>query len=106
MSKANKPLDDETDDPRPAHICVVYDPKSGRVVHVHEFIGRRFEREECARMAIDTVAQIGEVKTTGLKVLHPPELKTGPDTTLRVNPKTLAIIAENRPTRRRRASKS
>lgn len=99
MPKSNKVLDE--DEETPARVCVVYDPKTGRVAHVHEFFGKGFKEEECARAALDTVASLGNVKITGLKVLHRPELKHEPDTMLRVNPKSLEIVKTKRPTRRR-----
>ena len=93
----------EEDEERPAHVCVVYDPKTGRVAHVHEFFGKGFKQEECERAALDTAAKVGHIKTAGLKVLHPPELKHGPDMSLRVNPKSLEILTVARPDRRRRS---
>jgi hypothetical protein len=99
MPKSNKVLNE--DDEAPARVCVVYDPKSGRVAHVHEFFGKGFKEEECARVALDTVASLGNVKVTGLKVLHPAELKHEPDTMLRINPKTLEIVKTKRPALRR-----
>ena len=91
----------DEDEERPAHICVVYNPKTGRVAHVHEFFGKGFKQEECERAALDTVTKLGQVKTAGLKVLHPPELKHGPDMMLRVNPKSLEVETVARPVRRR-----
>jgi hypothetical protein len=84
----------------PAHVCVVYDPKTGRVAHVHEFYGKGFKADECERQALDTVASLGRVKTAGLKVLHPTELKYEPDTMLRLNTKSLEIVAKKRLGRR------
>ena len=100
VTRSKKTLD-EDDDERPSHVCVVYDPKTGRVAHVHEFVGKGFKKEECERMALDTVASLGHVKATGLKVLHPTEVKLDRNTTLRVNPKSLEIITAARPIRRR-----
>src|ERR1043166_4822190 len=85
MPKSKTVLDE--DEERPAHVCVVYDSKTGRVAHVHEFFGKGFKQDECERMALDTVVKLGHVKPGGLKILHPPELKFGPDSTLRVDPK-------------------
>lgn len=93
----------EDDDERPAHVCVVYDPRTGRVVHVHEFYGRGYKARECARAALDTVASLGVVKAAGLKVLHPRELKLEPDTILRVDPESLEIVTEVRRVRCRPA---
>lgn len=101
MPRVKKVLDE--DEGRPAHTCVVYDPKSGRVVHVHEFFGEGFKPEECARAALDTVASLGHPEAAGLKVLHPPKLKYGPDMTLRVNPKSLKIATAARPSLSRRS---
>jgi len=101
MPKSKTLLDE--DDERPAHVCVVYDPKTGRVAHVHEFFGNGFKREECERAALDTLAKVGHVKTAGLKVLHPAELKHGPDMSLRVNPKSLEILTVPRPVLRRKS---
>ena len=99
MPTSKTVLDEDED--RPAHVYVVYDPKTGRVAHVHEFFGRGFKQVECERMALDTVEKLGRVRTAGFKVLHPPELKFGPDRTLRVNPKSLEIVMAERPDRRR-----
>ena len=101
MATRSKKALEEDDDERPSHTCVVYDPKTGRVAHVHEFVGKGFKKEDCERMALDTVKSLGHVKATGLKVLHPPELKLDRNTTLRVNPKSLEIITAVRPIRRR-----
>jgi hypothetical protein len=98
MAKSKK-IDIEDDDERPAHICVVYDPKTGRVAHIHEFHGKGFKPDECEQVALKTVASLGYVKTTGLKVLHPPELSHEPDTMLRVNTKSLEIVTKKRPGR-------
>lgn len=88
------------EDDRPAHVCVVYDSKTGRVAHVHEFYGKGFKADECERHALETVASLGRVKTAGLKVLHPPELKYEPDTMLRINTKSLEIVVKKRLARR------
>ena len=99
MPKSKTVLDE--DEERPAHVCVVYDSKTGRVAHVHEFFGKGFKQDECERAALDTIVKLGHVKTAGLKVLHPPELKFGPGRTLRVDPKSLEIVMAERPDRRR-----
>jgi hypothetical protein len=70
-------MDDEIrteEAPPPSHVCVVYDPSDGRVVHTHGFIGESFDPDECAQMALDTVKSLGIVKSDsdGLKVLHAP----------------------------------
>src|ERR1043165_9571985 len=75
MPKSKTLLDE--DEERPAHVCVVYDSKTGRVAHVHEFFGKGFKQDECERMALDTIVKLGHVKPDGLKVLHTPELKFG-----------------------------
>jgi len=97
MPKPTDLLDE--DEGRPAHVCVVYDPRTGRVVHVHEFFGEGFKQEECARAALETVASLGRVKASGLKVLHPRELKLEPEMTLRVDVKSQEIVTEMRPRR-------
>jgi hypothetical protein len=96
MAKSRKIKDEDDDEDRPAHVCVVYDPKTGRVAHVHEFYGTGFNEDDCERAALDTVASLGHVKTTGLKVLHPPELNYEQDTMLRVNPKSLELVAKKK----------
>ena len=101
MPQAKKVLEEDDDDDRPAHVCVVYDPKTGRVAHIHEFFGKGFKPDECERTALETVASLGQVKAAGLKVLHPAELKHGPDMMFRVNPKSLEILTATRPRRRR-----
>jgi len=98
MPKSKAAAFDENESP--AHVCVVYDPKTGRVAHVHEFYGKGFKADECERQALDTVASLGRVKTAGLKVLHPAELKYEPDTMLRINTKSLEIVAKKRPASR------
>lgn len=103
VTRSKKALDEDDDEERPSHVCVVYDPKTGRVAHVHEFVGKGFKKDECERMALDTVASLGHVKATGLKVLHPPELQLDRNMTLRVNPKSLEIVTAVRPMRRRRS---
>ena len=100
MPESERVVDDE--EGRPAHVCVVYDPGSGRVVHVHEFYGEGFKPDECARTALDTVASLRLVKTAGLKVLHRPELTLKPDTMLRVDPASLEIVTKTQPRRPRR----
>jgi hypothetical protein len=78
--------------PAAAHVCVVYDPTDGRVVHIHEFIGDGFDRDECARMALDTVKSLleplkslGVIQSDNLKVLHARELELRPGAELRVD---------------------
>jgi hypothetical protein len=98
----NPDLEDDTE--RAAQICVVYDPRTGRVVHTHEFFGTGFNREECARMALDTVERLGRDKTAGLEVLHPPELQWGPDMTLRVDLTSKQLVTKAVPWRRSRST--
>jgi len=88
---------------RPAHTCVIYDPKTGRIAHVHEFYGKGFKPDECERHALETLSGLGHTKTAGLKVLHPAELRYEPDTMLRINTKSLEIVAKKRPVLRRQA---
>ena len=101
-SKNAQLLDDES---APAHTCVIYDPKTGSVAHVHEFYGKGFKADECERHALETLDSLGHTKTAGLKVLHPTELKYEPDTMLRIDTKSLKIVAKKRPVVRRKTTK-
>lgn len=103
MSTPNTNPDLEDDNERPAQICVVYDPRTGRVVHAHEFYGTGYKPEDCARMALKTVEGLGRDTTAGLEVLHPPELQMGRDTMLRVDLKSKRLVTEIRPWRRIRS---
>jgi hypothetical protein len=78
--------------PPAAHVCVVYDPTDGRVVHIHEFIGVGFDPGDCARMALDTVRSLlepakslGVIQSDRLKVLHAPGLTLRPGAEFRVD---------------------
>ena len=103
MSISNTNPDLEDDNERPAQICVVYDPRTGRVVHAHEFYGTGLKREDCVRMALQTVERLGGEKTAGLEVLHPPELQTRRDTMLRVDLKSKQLVTQDMPSRRIRS---
>lgn len=65
--------------PPASHVCVIYDPADGRVVHVHEFIGTGFDPDECGRTALATVRSLHDPAPSNatapweaLRILHAP----------------------------------
>lgn len=88
--------DHEIDEETPAHVTVVYNPRDGEVVHVHEFYGKSFDPNECARAALKIVASLG-LPTHGLEVLHPSGFRMRPDITLKVDLKSRQVVATPTP---------
>jgi hypothetical protein len=82
----------------PAHVTVVYDPRDGRVAHVHEFFGKGFDPDECAQVALGTIQSFG-LPTDGLEVLHPARFRMREGMRFRVDLKSRKVVASPAPTR-------
>ncbi len=75
----------------PSHVCVVYDPRDGRVVHGHEFVGEgdglfgRDGREERERETLEG-ARRNHGDTSRFRVLHvPSDFRFAPNVAYRVD---------------------
>jgi hypothetical protein len=84
-----KPLDDAA-----SQVCVLYDPKDGRVVHVHgaTAVGKERLRSKAQleERAIQNAEAFGH-SVAGLKVLHVPFSAIQTRGTLRVEGETLVV---------------
>lgn len=66
--------------PESTQTCILYDPKSGRIVHLHQEItypgGRKLTQSDAESRALEAVAKV-RGNAVGLKVLHvsPKELQ-------------------------------
>jgi hypothetical protein len=79
-------------------VCVVYDERDGRVVHVHEFVGDgtglfgEEGEEERARMALETARQ--HTEPSNLRTLPAPsDFQIEPEKVYRVDVSTHRIVA-------------
>jgi hypothetical protein len=83
--------------PEPVEQCVVYDAKTGKVVHVHEAVclgdAPRPDPEELASIALRTIA--GRLEPSKLRVLHVPvgSIDRQAGARHRVNLKTMSLEA-------------
>ena len=80
-----------------SHTAVVlYDPRDGRVVHIHQFFvfegGEEPEEETRARMAHDTARQAGH-DVGALELLHADSATLASGTGYRVDTKARVLIA-------------
>jgi hypothetical protein len=84
-----KPLDDAA-----SQVCVLYDPKDGRVVHVHGATAIRKERAlsraELEKRAMQNASAFGH-SVAGLKALHVPVSAIQQRGTLKVEGEALVV---------------
>jgi hypothetical protein len=86
----------------PSHVCVIYDPRDGRIVHGHIFVGKSARlfgpegREERERETLDGARRIhGDVSK--LRTFHvPSDFRFAPNAAYRVDSKSNRLI--ERPT--------
>jgi hypothetical protein len=102
--------------PPSSETSVVYDPRNGRIVYAHEFIGDGTGiygpdgREERARVALEGVRRHHK-GAAQLRVMHlPSNFRFEPDTLYRVDRRTgkiavRPVVPAAAPTRRRRNTK-
>lgn len=94
----------ESSDSKPApssQVCVIYDPRDGRIVHGHIFVGRRARmfgaegREERERETLDGARRIhGDIAK--FRTLHVPgDFTFVPDTAYRVDGKSNRLVARD-----------
>ncbi len=85
-----KPVSDDA-----SRVCVLYEPKSGRVVHVHGVTvlpgGKEVSKDELERRAVARAKSLGR-SVAGLKTLHVPVAAIRQRGTLKVNSKGTALV--------------
>jgi hypothetical protein len=81
--------------PEDVKICVLYDPKDGRIAHHHAVAtypgGRRVDEKEVERRTLARAASFG-TDTSKLKALHVSENDCNPSHRYKVNIKTLKLV--------------
>jgi len=86
--------------PEDVKVCVLYDPKNGRIVHNHMVItfpgGQRVDEKETERRAFMHAAKLGR-DTSKLKALHVSEKDCQPSSAYRVDLKTLKLVKLPKP---------
>jgi hypothetical protein len=88
--------------PEDVKICVLYDPKDGRIAH-HHMVGtfpggQRVDKKEVERRTLARAASFG-TDTSKLKALHVSEKDCNPSHRYKVDIKTLALIELPKPER-------
>ena len=98
---ANRRKDSKPEDVK---ICVLYDPKDGRVAHHHAVAtypgGRRVDEKEVERRTLARAASLG-TNTSKLKALHVSENDCNLSHSYKVNIKTLTLVELPMPERLR-----
>jgi hypothetical protein len=82
----------------PSRVCVVYDPRDGRIVHGHEFVGEGSGlfgpegRDERERQTLEGARRNhGDVSL--LRVFHaPPDFRFAPNVTYRIDIRSSRLI--------------
>jgi hypothetical protein len=84
--------------PPPSHVCVIYDPKDGRIVHGHVFVGEKAAlfgpkgRDERERETLEG-ARRNHGDVSRLRVLHAPaEFRFAPAVAYRVDVKAGRLV--------------
>jgi hypothetical protein len=81
--------------PEDVKICVLYDPKDGRIAHHHVVAtfagGHKVDNKEVERRTLKRAANFG-TDTSKLKALHVSEKDCDPSHRYKVNIKTLTLI--------------
>ncbi len=88
-------------EPESEKICVLYDPKDGRIAHTHEVItlpgGRKVDDEEVEARAFKRAAALGK-DTSKFKALHVKAPKDHDRSSMyRVDPNSLTLTKLRRP---------
>jgi len=86
----------------PSHVCVIYDPQDGRIVHGHVFVGEKAAlfgpkgRDERERETLEG-ARRNHGDVTGLRVLHAPgDFRFAPGIAYRVDVKAGRLVERSR----------
>ena len=91
--------------PEHVRVCILYDPKDGRIAH-HHMVGtlpggQRVDDNEVERRTLARAASFG-TDTSNLKTLHVSEKDCNPAHRYKVDIKTLTLIELPKPRRPRR----
>lgn len=90
--------------PEDVKICVLYDPKDGRIAHHHMVStfpgGQRVDEKEVERRTLARAASFG-TDTSKLKALHVAEKECNPSRRYKVDIRTLTLIEIPRPEHKR-----
>ncbi len=91
--------------PEEVRICVLYDPRDGRIAHHHQVVtfagAPRVDEKEVERRALARAASF-ETDTSALKALHLSEKDCDPSHRYKVDTKTLRLVRLPEPAVRRR----
>jgi len=89
--------------PPPSHVCVIYDPQDGRIVHGHVFVGEKAAlfgpkgRDERERETLEGARRNHGDAVSHLRVLHAPaDFRLAPNAAYRVDVKAGRLV--ERPT--------
>jgi hypothetical protein len=81
--------------PEDVKICVLYDPKDGRVVHNHKVLvfpgAKKVDEKEVERRALERAASFGR-DPSKLKALHVSEKQCNPSSMYRVDLISLTLV--------------
>jgi hypothetical protein len=86
--------------PEGVKICVLYDPKDGRVIHHHMVVffpgSKMVDEKEVERRALERAARFGR-DTSKLKALHVSEKECKPSCRYRVDLTSLTLVELPKP---------
>ena len=86
--------------PEDVKICVLYDPKDGRVMHNHKVVvfpgAKKVDKKEVERRALERAARLGR-DTSRLKALHVSEEECSPSSAYRVDLASLTLVKLPKP---------
>jgi nitroimidazol reductase NimA-like FMN-containing flavoprotein (pyridoxamine 5'-phosphate oxidase superfamily) len=91
--------------PAAVKVCVLYDPKDGRVMHNHKVVvfpgAKMVDDKEVERRALERAARFG-TDTAKLKALHVSEKDCSPTSAYRVDVRSLTLVKLPKPDAARR----
>jgi hypothetical protein len=86
--------------PEDVKICVLYDPKDGRVIHHHRVVvfpgAKKVDEKEVERRTLERAARFGR-DTSKLKALHVSDKERNPSSAYRVDLRSLTLIKLPKP---------
>jgi hypothetical protein len=89
----------ETSQQNAHHACVVYDPQSGKIHHIHQVAvlpgAESPTQHEIEERALSLARKISPHVSTGLKALHVAPQSLKPRSRHRVNLENLTIVSES-----------
>jgi len=98
--------------PPPSHVCVIYDPQDGRIVHGHVFVGEKAAlfgpkgRDERERETLDG-ARRNHGDVSHLRVLHAPSaFRFAPAVAYRVDVKAGRLVERDKVPHQRQRPKT